>query len=84
MITVLYFAWVRDRVGTDAETLALPAGVTTLGALLTHLASLSPRHANALARPELLRAAVNQLFARPETPIAPGDEIAIFPPLTGG
>ena len=84
MITVLYFAWVREQIGTDAETLALPDGVAAFGALMAHLNGLSARHAAALAAPGGLRGAVNQIFARPETPVRDGDEVAIFPPVTGG
>ncbi len=84
MITLLYFAWVREQIGTDAETLALPAGITTVANLLDWLASQSPGHAAALADRSRIRVAVDQTFARGETPITGAAEIAIFPPVTGG
>lgn len=84
MITLLYFAWVREQIGTDAETLVLPTGITTVATLLDWLASHSPGHAAALADRSRIRVAVDQKFALPETPITGAIEIAIFPPVTGG
>ncbi|PWR19868.1 molybdopterin converting factor subunit 1 [Zavarzinia compransoris] len=82
---ILYFAWVREQVGTAAEDLDLdPPGAATVGALIDLLRARSPRHAQALADRGRLRIAVNQDFATDETPVRPGDEIAIFPPVTGG
>lgn len=81
---ILYFAWVREKIGAAGEELALPAGVTNVGALIRHLAALSPRHAEAFANPTAIRAAVNQEFATAETAVADGDEVAFFPPVTGG
>ncbi len=83
-ITVLYFAWLRERVGTGQERLALPADVNTVGGLMDWLIASSPRHANAFAARATIRAAVNQDFADPATPVRPGDEVAFFPPVTGG
>jgi molybdopterin synthase sulfur carrier subunit len=84
MVTLLYFAWVRERVGTDTETLTPPASVTDVAALLDWLAARSPGHAAALADRSRIRVAVDQQFAGPETPLAGAREIAIFPPVTGG
>ena len=84
MVDLLYFAWVREQIGTDCETLALPAGVTTVADLLDWLASRSPGHAAALADRSRIRVAVDQQFATPGTPVAGAREIAIFPPVTGG
>jgi molybdopterin converting factor subunit 1 len=81
---VLYFAWLRRRTGVAEETVAPPPEVATVAALLDWLAARSPGHAAALADRNVVRVAVNQDYARPETPVAPGDEIAIFPPVTGG
>lgn len=80
---VLYFAWVREKAGTAEEDLGAPP-VATVGELIAFLRARSPRHAEALADRAALRVAVNQDFATDETPIAAGDEIAIFPPVTGG
>ncbi|QMW24279.1 molybdopterin converting factor subunit 1 [Sandaracinobacteroides saxicola] len=83
MIRLLYFAWVRERIGLEQEDLPL-AEPTRLGALLATLATRTPGHAAALAEPEKLRFAVNQDFADAETFLHPGDELALFPPVTGG
>lgn len=81
---ILYFAWVREKIGLDGETLEPPAGVATVAALIDWLAARSPAHADALADRTRLRAAVDQRFAAPETTIAGAREVAIFPPVTGG
>ena len=84
MVTLLYFAWVRELIGTDSETIALPAEATTVAALLDWLAARSPGHAAALADRSRIRVAVDQHFAAPTTALAAPREIAIFPPVTGG
>jgi sulfur-carrier protein len=84
MVTLLYFAWVREMVGTDSETLALPADIATVAALLEWLAARSPGHAAALADRNRIRVAVDQAFATPDTALNAPREIAIFPPVTGG
>ncbi|WP_428392616.1 molybdopterin converting factor subunit 1 [Lichenicoccus sp.] len=81
---VLYFAWLKDRLGCAEETVALPAAVGNVGALLDWMRARSPRHQEAFAEGSRIRAAVNQEFATDATRIAPGDEIAFFPPVTGG
>ncbi len=83
-VTILYFAWLRERTGMSEETLVLPDNIRTVGALRAFLSARSPRHQEAFAAPELVRAAVNQVFATQEGPVAPGDEVAFFPPVTGG
>ena len=81
---LLYFAWVRTRVGVAEESVDLPAGVSDVAGLLAWLKTRSPGHAEALKNSALVRVAVNQEFAKPDRRIAQGDEIAIFPPVTGG
>jgi molybdopterin synthase sulfur carrier subunit len=81
-LRILYFAWLRERVGRAEEALALPAGVTTVGELRQHLIGRGPAY-GALAQPTV-RIAVNQAMAGPATVLGPGDEIAFFPPVTGG
>ena len=81
---VLYFAWVRDAVGTGEEALDPPPEVGTVATLLDWLADRSPAHGAALAARERVRVAVNQDFAAPGDPVRAGDEVAIFPPVTGG
>ena len=83
-IRVLYFAWLRDRLGTSQETLTPPPEVATVAALRDWIAARSPRHAAGFAQGTLIRCAVNQHLAGPEQPVRPGDEVAFFPPVTGG
>ena len=84
MANLLYFAWMRERMNRGGEHLPLPPGVNTVGALIAWLQARDPAGAAAFAHPEMVRAAVNQAFATPGTPIADKDEIAFFPPVTGG
>ncbi|WP_368417137.1 molybdopterin converting factor subunit 1 [Falsiroseomonas sp.] len=81
---VLYFAWVRQKVGIAEEDIAPPPEIRDVAGLIAFLAARSPGHAAAFADPRQLRAAVNQDFATPDAPVAPGDEVAFFPPVTGG
>ncbi len=83
-MNLLYFAWVRQKVGKSEETLELPDGVSTVRALAQHLSILGPGYAEAFADPGRLRAAVNQEHATFDTTIGPDDEVAFFPPVTGG
>ncbi len=83
-IHLLYFAWVRERIGQAEEYCALPRSVESVGELVDWLRGRGPGYAAALAAEGRVRAAVNQVFARAETSVAPGDEVAFFPPVTGG
>ena len=83
-IDVLYFAWLRQKVGSGREAVTPPPEVATVGALIDWLKLQSPGHAEALANARIVRAAVNHEFATLETAIEPGDEVAFFPPVTGG
>ena len=84
MIRILYFAWVRERIGADDETVTLPESVATVGALLDWLTTRSAGHEAALADRRALRVAVDQEFATDTTPVRDGAEVAVFPPVTGG
>lgn len=81
---ILYFAWVRERLGRAEEEFALPAGITTVAALLDWLAARDAAHGAALAERGALKVAVNQDYAGPDDAVGDDDEIAIFPPVTGG
>jgi molybdopterin synthase sulfur carrier subunit len=83
-VKLLYFAWLRTRIGCGEEELDVPAEVATVADLLAWLAGRGGGYAEALGRPDLVRVAVNQEFASADTPVAPGDEVALFPPVTGG
>lgn len=82
-VTVLYFARLREAVGTPQEHIALPEGVATAGHLLAHLAANDDQKQAAFAGLDI-KIAVNQEQATPDTPIKGGDEVALFPPVTGG
>ena len=84
MVRVLYFAWLRERMGHGEESLPVPDGVATVGDLAAWLRNRDAAGAKAFATPATVRAAVNQVFAPPSTPVADGDEVAFFPPVTGG
>lgn len=81
---VLYFAWLRQATGVGEESVAPPEGVRTVAALVAWLAGRSEGHAKAFANLATVRCAVNQDFATPDTPVGPDDEVAFFPPVTGG
>lgn len=84
MIDILYFARLRERLGTGREQIPLPPGVTTAADLISHLGERGGVWAEAFAEGETLMIAVNQEMARPDTPVQTGDEVALFPPVTGG
>ena len=81
---LLYFAWLRTKTGVAEEEVSPPAEVTTVAGLLSWLRDRGPAYAEAFADLEALKVAVNQEYARPADPIGPDDEVAVFPPVTGG
>lgn len=83
-LTIRYFAWMREHTGTDLETMVLPDGVGCVGDLVPHLVAMSDGHALALKNMQVVRVAVNRTYGDLETPVAAGDEVAFFPPVTGG
>ncbi|PTQ12876.1 molybdopterin converting factor subunit 1 [Sphingomonas oleivorans] len=83
-IEMLYFAWVREKIGVEGERVDPPATVATVTDLIDWLAARGGGHAEAFEDPARLRAAVDQHFAPLDTAIAGAREIAIFPPVTGG
>ncbi|MCZ7654899.1 MAG: molybdopterin converting factor subunit 1 [Rhodocyclaceae bacterium] len=82
-VRILYFAGLREAVGLSNEQIALPAGVGSVGQLHAHLAARGGAW-EVLATTKNLRAAVNQQMVAMETPLQDGDEVAFFPPVTGG
>ena len=84
MVTVLYFARLREALGTGSEELALPAGSVDLAVLQKTLVSRGGAWAQEFGQSKSIRAAVNQEMAAPDTPVKDGDEVAFFPPVTGG
>ncbi len=81
---ILYFAWLRTRVGHGEEQVEPPPDVDTVRGLVDWLKRRGPGHAAALDDLSAVRVAVNQEFAEWDHPVAPDDEVALFPPVTGG
>ena len=81
---ILYFAWLREKVGVAEEEVSLPEHVADLAGLVEWLRTRSPGHADALADTDNVRFAVNLDHARLDHAVAQGDEVALFPPMTGG
>ena len=83
-VKVLFFAGLREQLGTPGEELELPSGVTTLAGLRSHLMQRGGAWQNVFADKRLVRVALNQDMAQPVAALKPGDEVAFFPPVTGG
>ena len=81
---LLYFAWVRQKIGLSEEDFALPAGVENVAQLMEALAKRGPGYAEAFRDPKRLRCAVNQNHVPFSAKVSDGDEVAFFPPVTGG
>jgi sulfur-carrier protein len=81
-VSIVYFAWVREKIGFQDEAVTLPAQIETVETLIDWLAQRSPRHAS--LRDPRIRCAVDQLVVRPDAKLEDPREIAFFPPVTGG
>ena len=84
VVSVRYFASLRETVGTTHEDVALPAHVETVADLIAHLSARSDASARAFAAPHVIRAALDHVHVQPDTPLGAAREIAFFPPVTGG
>ena len=81
---ILYFAWLRDRVGKTDEEVDPPAEVTTVAQLIDWLAQQSSGHKEAFSNRAVVRCALNQEYVKVDETFSRDDEIAFFPPVTGG
>jgi molybdopterin synthase sulfur carrier subunit len=81
---LIYFAWVRERIGKAEEDVAIPADVATIADLARWLAGRGEEYAYAFENPAVIRAAIDRKHVKPQAPIAGASEIAFFPPMTGG
>jgi sulfur-carrier protein len=83
-VRVLYFAWVRERIGKAEEMVEPPATVRTVGDLIEWLKARGEEYAHAFETPRVIRAAIDHTHVKPEALISGAREIAFFPPMTGG
>jgi sulfur-carrier protein len=81
---ILYFAWIRERVGKTEEVVEPPASVQTVADLVQWLASRGEEYAYAFENRKAVRAALDRVHVRPDTKLSGAREIALFPPMTGG
>ena len=81
---IVYFAWVRERIGKPEEEIEPPAGVVTVGDLVRWLAQRGEQYAYAFENPKVIRAAIDRSHVTPDAAISGATEIAFFPPMTGG
>jgi molybdopterin synthase sulfur carrier subunit len=83
-LKIVYFAWVREKTGKAEDVVDLPASVKTVADLMRWLAGRGPEYAEAFARREVIRAAIDRVHVKPDAAIAGAREVAFFPPVTGG
>ncbi|MEH3119275.1 MAG: molybdopterin converting factor subunit 1 [Methylorubrum populi] len=81
---LVYFAWVRERVGKPEETVTPPDGIATVADLIGWLKTRGEEYAHAFENEGVVRAAIDRVHARADSAIAGAREIAFFPPMTGG
>jgi sulfur-carrier protein len=81
---ILYFAWLRTKIGCAEENIDLPDHVQTVGDVLDHLRSKGGAYGDALSQDKVIRVALNQDYAQLDDKVKATDEFAIFPPVTGG
>ncbi len=81
---LVYFAWVRERIGKAEEELAPPQSIATVAELMKWLSGRGEEYAHAFENPKVIRTAIDRTHTRPDALIAGASEIAFFPPMTGG
>jgi molybdopterin synthase sulfur carrier subunit len=83
-VKLVYFAWVRERIGRAQEDVEVPAAVGTVGQLIGWLRERGPEYEHALAEPKAIRVALDHVHTPGDAPLAGVREVALFPPMTGG
>jgi molybdopterin synthase sulfur carrier subunit len=83
-VKLLYFAWLREKLGRAEEVLDVPPTLATVADLIAWLSRRGPEYEAAFSRPGVVRAAIDKRHVQPGTAIAGAREIALFPPVTGG
>ena len=81
---IKYFSWIREHVGKSEEEIELPHNIKTIDDLIKYLANLNDNYKSAFANKEIIKIAVNKSYSDITTQISNEDEIAFFPPVTGG
>jgi len=81
---LVYFAWIRERIGKTDEAIDLPEGIATVADLVRWLKTRGEEYEYAFENEAVVRAAIDHMHVKPEAPIAGAREIAFFPPMTGG
>jgi molybdopterin synthase sulfur carrier subunit len=81
---LVYFAWVRERIGLAEETVELPAGIASVADLVGWLRGRGENYEHAFENPAVVRAALDRVHVKPDAPLGGAEEIAFFPPMTGG
>jgi molybdopterin synthase sulfur carrier subunit len=83
-VKLVYFAWVRERIGRPEEEVEVPPAVATVGQLIGWLKQRGPEYEHALAEPKAIRVALDHVHAQGDAALAGVREVALFPPMTGG
>lgn len=83
-MNIRYFAWVRERVGVEEETIEVPGSVKTVADLISHLKTVDENHAAAFEEEDAIRIALDQMHVEADAVLGNAREIAFFPPMTGG
>jgi len=83
-VRIVYFAWVRERIGKGSEEIDLPDTVKTVGDLIAHLSTFGEEYAAVFEVPQVIRAAIDEEHADHDEVLGSAREIALFPPMTGG
>ena len=83
-VRLLYFAWVREKLGRAEETVTLPLELATVADVMVWLGRRGPEYLDVFSRPGIIRAAIDQMHTQPSAKVAGAREIAFFPPVTGG
>jgi sulfur-carrier protein len=83
-MVIKYFSWIREHIGKSEENFDLPSEVTTINELINYLNSLNDKYKHAFAKRSLIKIAINKRYSPIESKINNNDEVAFFPPVTGG
>ena len=83
-MVIKYFSWIKEHIGKSEEFIELPDNITTINELIDHLNNINDNYKKAFIKKDLVKIAVNKTYCSIETKISDNDEIAFFPPVTGG